>query len=77
VLSKPRSARTLAAALVKLADRLAVAKVGGFRPAITHAERALASYRSKLTHEENRRLASYLNRHEPADNASAILIGGE
>jgi len=72
---KPRSGRMTAGALVKLADAVGAAKGRGIRSAIIRAERALAAFRNKLTIEENRRLADYLNRHEPATSASAILVG--
>ena len=70
-----RSPRTLAGECTRLTDRLAGATLKGDKRLIRNAEKALATFQNKLTAVERQRLLGYFNKHEPAESATAILLG--
>jgi hypothetical protein len=68
--------RTLATRLLKLSDAVSFARVNCETRKIKLAQRRLDAFSHALTPDDRREMLAFLDRHDVADSASAILTGG-
>jgi division protein CdvB (Snf7/Vps24/ESCRT-III family) len=72
---KAKNGKTLNLELKRLSDKLAGALVRDDKADVRNARHRLDAFKNGLSTIERERFVSYAHAHEPAESASAILLG--